>query len=86
MGDMNRTQPYLSRLGIFNYINIEAIPDTTSATPTLDVAIECTVMSPVRKRLFANFGVLRAMVMRNAMRSGVIVLSARYSMYSGRKK
>lgn len=52
--DMNRTQTYLSRLGIFNYINIEAIPDTTSSTPTLDVAIECTFDAPYEASIEAN--------------------------------
>jgi outer membrane protein assembly factor BamA len=52
--DMNRTQTYLSRLGVFNYINIEAIPDTTASRPTLNVDIECTFDAPYEASLEAN--------------------------------
>ncbi|MCM1337814.1 MAG: BamA/TamA family outer membrane protein [Candidatus Amulumruptor caecigallinarius] len=44
--DMNRTQTYLSRLGIFDGIDIVALPDTTAAEPTLNVYIDCTFASP----------------------------------------
>ena len=44
---MNRTQSYLSRLGIFNYINIDAFPDTTGGEPRLDVSIQCTFDKPL---------------------------------------
>lgn len=52
--DMNRTQTYLSRLGIFNYINIQAIPDTTSREPVLDVLVECTFDAPYEASIEAN--------------------------------
>ena len=52
--DMNSTQTFLSRLGVFNYINIDAIPDTTAARPTLNVAIECTFDAPYEASLEAN--------------------------------
>lgn len=44
--DMNRTQTYLSRLGIFDGIDITALPDTTAKEPTLDVSIACTFSTP----------------------------------------
>lgn len=44
---MNSTQTRLSRLGIFNSINIEVLPDTTAAEPTLNVEIGCTFDTPL---------------------------------------
>lgn len=52
--DMNRTQAYLSRLGIFNAISITALPDTTAVDPTLDVAISCTLDMPLETTIEAN--------------------------------
>ncbi len=52
--DMNRTQTYLSRLGIFNYINIEPYPDTTSTAPVLNVDIDCTFDLPLEAGIEAN--------------------------------
>lgn len=52
--DMNRTQTYLSRLGIFNDINIAAVPDTTARRPTLDVYIDCTLDAPYEASIEAN--------------------------------
>jgi len=52
--DMNRTQNYLSRLGIFNEITIEAFPDTTSTVPTLDVLVNCTLDKPLEATLEVN--------------------------------
>lgn len=52
--DMNRTQSYLARLGIFNAISITAIPDTLAADPTLDVAISCTFDMPLETSIEAN--------------------------------
>lgn len=52
--DMNRTQNYLSRLGIFSAISIEARPDTLSVTPVLDVDISCTFDSPLEASLEVN--------------------------------
>ncbi len=52
--DMNRTQTYLSRLGIFNYINIQAMPDTTSSDPILNVAVDCTFDAPYEASIEAN--------------------------------
>ncbi len=51
--DMNRTQTYLSQLGIFNAIDIQAVRDTTASVPTLDVYIDCTFDTPWQ----ANFEV-----------------------------
>ncbi|MBP2691858.1 MAG: BamA/TamA family outer membrane protein [Muribaculaceae bacterium] len=45
--DMNRTQTNLSRLGIFNSIDIIALPDTVSGrNDMLNVNIECTFDAP----------------------------------------
>lgn len=52
--DMNRTQTYLSRLGIFNGIDIAVIPDTSAAVPTLDVNIQCTFDTPLEATLEVN--------------------------------
>lgn len=51
--DMNRTQTYLSRLGIFNSIEINAIPDSTRAN-VLNVEIECTFDAPLEAILEVN--------------------------------
>lgn len=52
--EMNRTQTYLSRLGIFNGIDISVFPDTAAAVPTLDVAIACTFDTPLEASLEIN--------------------------------
>lgn len=52
--DMNNTQTYLSRLGIFNEIQISAVPDTTASTPTLDVLINCRFDKPLETSLEVN--------------------------------
>lgn len=54
VSEMNRTQSYLSRLGIFNYINIDAFPDTTGGEPRLDVSIQCTFDKPLEASIEAN--------------------------------
>lgn len=52
--DMNRTQTYFSRLGIFNAISIDVVPDTTSAEPLLDVTVSCTMDRPLEASLEVN--------------------------------
>ena len=52
--DYNNTQSYLSRLGIFNAINIEALPDSTAAEPTLDVYINATFDIPLEASFEVN--------------------------------
>jgi outer membrane protein assembly factor BamA len=44
---MNSTQTRLSRLGIFNAINIDVNPDTTTVDPILNVDISCTFDTPL---------------------------------------
>jgi outer membrane protein assembly factor BamA len=44
---MNSTQTRLSRLGIFNGINIDVRRDTTATEPTLNVEIGCTFDTPL---------------------------------------
>ena len=52
--NMNRTQTYLARLGIFRSINIDVVPDTTAATPTLDTRVECTFDAPLEVSFEVN--------------------------------
>ncbi|MDE6120338.1 MAG: hypothetical protein K2F63_00960, partial [Muribaculaceae bacterium] len=54
--NMDRTQTYLSRLGIFNNISIVASRDTTakSGDDVLDVDIYCTFDSPLETSLEVN--------------------------------
>lgn len=53
--EMNRTQTYLSRLGIFNSIQITAFPDTvTHDSRKLDVLVECTLDAPYEASIEAN--------------------------------
>ncbi len=51
--DMNRTQTYLSRLGIFNGIEITAIPDSVN-TQALNVEIDCTFDTPFEAAIEVN--------------------------------
>lgn len=51
--DMNRTQTYLSRLGIFSGIDINVLPDTTEAGK-LNVNIDCTFDSPLEAAIEVN--------------------------------
>ncbi len=51
--DMNRTQTYLSRLGIFNSIEINAVPDSADHS-LLNVAIDCTFDSPLEAAVEMN--------------------------------
>ncbi|MDE6153111.1 MAG: BamA/TamA family outer membrane protein [Muribaculaceae bacterium] len=52
--DMERTQTYLARLGIFNAIDIDVEPDTLSATPRLNVDIDCTFDTPLEASIEVN--------------------------------
>ena len=52
--NMNRTQTYLSRLGIFRGIDINVVPDTTAERPTLDVLVDCTFDAPLEVSLEVN--------------------------------
>lgn len=54
VGQMNRTQTYLSRLGIFNNININTSVDSTATEPTLNVDIECTFDTPLEAQIEVN--------------------------------
>lgn len=51
--DMNRTQTYLSRLGIFNGVEINVIPDTTKHN-VLNVDINCTFDKPMEASIEVN--------------------------------
>ena len=52
---MNLTQTRLSRMGIFNNININVIPDTTQRDKRLlDVLIDCTFDRPLEASIEAN--------------------------------
>lgn len=52
--DFNRTQQYLSRLGIFNAISINARPDTLASEPTMNVDIDCTFDMPLEASIEVN--------------------------------
>lgn len=52
--DMNRTQTYLSRLGIFNAINIDVQRDTVSSSDLLNVDITCTFDTPLEASVEVN--------------------------------
>lgn len=52
--DMDRTQTYLARLGIFNAIDINVARDTLASKPTLDVAVNCTFDMPLEATIEAN--------------------------------
>lgn len=54
VAEMNRTQTYLSRLGIFNGIDINVYPDTAAKEPTLDIGISCMFDSPIETSLEVN--------------------------------
>lgn len=51
--DMNRTQSYLSRLGIFNGIEINAVPDSIGSR-RLNVEIDCTFDAPLEAAVEVN--------------------------------
>lgn len=52
--DMDRTQTYLSRTGIFNGIEINVFPDTLEGKRELDVDISCTFDAPLEASLEVN--------------------------------
>lgn len=53
--NMDRTQTRLSRLGIFNTIQIQPIPaDTSVSNPTMDVFITCKYDRPMEASIEAN--------------------------------
>ncbi len=51
--DMNRTQTYLSRLGIFNGIEINVMPDSLQKQ-VLNVEIDCTFDAPLEASIEVN--------------------------------
>jgi outer membrane protein assembly factor BamA len=52
--DMDRTQNYLSRMGIFSAVSIEATADTLSDKRSLDVDINCTLDQPLEASIEVN--------------------------------
>lgn len=52
--NMDFTQTLLSRLGIFRSIDIQAIPDSTAALPTLDVLVNTTLDQPLEASVEVN--------------------------------
>jgi outer membrane protein assembly factor BamA len=52
--DMDRTQTYLSRLGVFSAVSIDAERDTLSDKKVLDVAINCTLDRPLEASIEVN--------------------------------
>lgn len=51
---MNSTQTRLARLGIFNAIDINVVPDTAAKDPTLDVLVSCTFDVPLEATIELN--------------------------------
>lgn len=51
---VDNTQTRLSRLGIFNGINVEAFPDTTASEPTVDVFVTATFDTPLEASFELN--------------------------------
>lgn len=51
---MNATQTRLARLGIFNGIDIDVVPDTTSSARNLNVEVHATFDSPLETSLEVN--------------------------------
>lgn len=52
--DMERTQSYLARLGIFNAISLDVTPDTVGSSPRLNVDINCTFDVPLEASIEVN--------------------------------
>lgn len=52
--DMDRTQTYLSRLGIFSSVNITPTPDTTSTNRLMNVDVYCTLDKPLEASIEVN--------------------------------
>lgn len=52
--NMTTTQNYLSRMGIFNSINVNVRPDSTATRPTLDVNVDCTFDTPLEASIEVN--------------------------------
>ena len=97
--DMDRTQTYLSRLSIFNAINIEVTPDTASTEPLLDVDIACTFDRPLEASIEVNAssksnsylgpGVILGVTNRNVFGGGEqlsVNLTGAYEWQTGRNR
>ena len=52
--DMNRTQTRLARLGIFNAIGIDVVPDSGMTSDRLNVVVNCTFDSPLEATIELN--------------------------------
>lgn len=97
--DMDSTQTYLSRLSIFNAINIEVTPDTASTEPLLDVDIACTFDRPLEASIEVNAssksnsylgpGVILGVTNRNVFGGGEqlsVNLTGAYEWQTGRNR
>lgn len=96
--DMNQTQTRLSRLGIFNAINIEAIPDSGFTNRTLNVRIDCTFDTPLEATIELNAssksnsyigpGILLGLTNRNIFGGGEqfnVTLTGSYEWQTGQR-
>lgn len=94
---MNSTQTRLSRLGIFNAINIEVLPDTTAKEPTLNVEIGCTFDTPLefsvelnassKSNSYLGPGILLGLTNRNLFGGGEqlgVTLTGNYEWQTGK--
>ncbi len=95
--DMNRTQTRLARLGIFNNIGIEVVPDSGKTNDRLDVNINCTFDTPLEATIELNAssksnsyigpGALIGITNRNIFGGGEqfsVTLTGNYEWQSGR--
>ncbi len=94
---MNSTQTRLSRLGIFNAINIEVLPDTAAKEPTLNVEIGCTFDTPLefsvelnassKSNSYIGPGILLGVTNRNLFGGGEqlgVTLTGNYEWQTGK--
>jgi len=97
--DMNRTQTRLARLGIFNAINIEVLPDSAFADRKLNVAVNCTFDTPLEATIELNAssksnsyigpGMLLGITNRNIFGGGEqfnVTLTGNYEWQTGKGK
>lgn len=97
--DMNNTQTRLARLGIFNAINIEVVPDSAFANRQLNVAVNCTFDTPLEATFELNAssksnsyigpGMLIGLTNRNIFGGGEqfnVTLTGNYEWQTGKGK
>ena len=97
--DMNRTQTRLARLGIFNAINIDVVPDSARNDRKLNVIVNCTFDTPLEATVELNAssksnsyigpGILLGLTNRNIFGGGEqfnVTLTGNYEWQTGKGK